>query len=424
MVLLALAPVIAVIDRIVPALLLPLSLAIYLIAIAFQINAPTWPVAGGWFFNPLSWQFIYILGFVVARGLLRSVWLDWLIGRLRWPAIVVLILSTLASWYQYLPDPAAVPWPAYLFLIDKTYLTPFRLIHALSICVAFAGLYPHLHNFAPWLTRYAAMLGRNSLHVLLCGLAAESDGAACARGVSGEYFVRCRCGSDGAWCDVGNGMAGRGTAEVSGMTRLGRLGHDHRCVEFWRAARDAVITRVARFGANSAAIPVPRSTARQPAATPGDGRESCMVPGATIANTAPLPHLASVLKAKKTVRVLAIGSSSTAGVGATSPQSNYPNRLEVELEKTFKDLDFVMVNRGVSGEIAETTSERLKIEVTITKPDLVLWQVGTNDALSRIPVGEFARIISRTLRWIKAQKIDVVDCRHAIYQKAGARRAL
>lgn len=145
-----------------------------------------------------------------------------------------------------------------------------------------------------------------------------------------------------------------------------------------------------------------------PAAAGGDGVAPCAVPGATVANSAPLPNLAAVLKAKKTVRVLAIGSSSTSGVGASSPAATYPSQLEVELEKTFKDLDFVMVNRGVPGEIAETTSERLKIEVTLTKPDLVLWQVGTNDALSRIPVGEFGRVVSRTLRWVKAQKIDVV----------------
>ncbi|MGL5736479.1 MAG: SGNH/GDSL hydrolase family protein [Beijerinckiaceae bacterium] len=139
-----------------------------------------------------------------------------------------------------------------------------------------------------------------------------------------------------------------------------------------------------------------------------DAANPCVVPGATVASAAPLPHLASLLKEKKSIRVLAIGSSSTAGVGASSPNANYPNRLEIELEKTFKNLDFIMVNRGISGEIAETTAERLKIEVTVTKPDLVLWQVGTNDALSRIPASDFARIVSRTLRWIKTQNIDVV----------------
>lgn len=174
------------------------------------------------------------------------------------------------------------------------------------------------------------------------------------------------------------------------MTAMGKAG--------W-----AIIAAVMLAAGGALAQPLPAASANEP-----DTKAPCAVPGATIANSAPLPHLAGVLKAKKTVRVLAIGSSSTSGIGATSPSATYPSQLEVELEKTFKDLDFVMVNRGIPGEIAETTSERLKIEVTLTKPDLVLWQVGTNDALSRIPVGEFARVISRTLRWVKAQKIDVV----------------
>ncbi|MET0605812.1 MAG: SGNH/GDSL hydrolase family protein, partial [Beijerinckiaceae bacterium] len=60
----------------------------------------------------------------------------------------------------------------------------------------------------------------------------------------------------------------------------------------------------------------------------------CQAPTQTVANTAPLPHLEQLLRAKKPVRVLAIGSSSTVGVGASSPTANYPSRLGVELGKT------------------------------------------------------------------------------------------
>ncbi|MGL5736480.1 MAG: OpgC family protein [Beijerinckiaceae bacterium] len=168
-VLLALAPLIAVIDRFAPRLLLPLSGAIYLVALVFQVNAPTWPVAGGWFFNPFAWQFIYVLGFVVARASQRSLQFDWVVRWLRWPAIALLIGTYIAIRTQYVPDPAQVPQPTYLFIIDKTYLTPLRLIHALCLCIACAGLYDRLHTLTPWLTRFGAMLGRNSLHVFCVG---------------------------------------------------------------------------------------------------------------------------------------------------------------------------------------------------------------------------------------------------------------
>ncbi len=48
-------------------LVLPVSLLIYGITLGFQIAVPTWPVEGEWFFNPLAWQLIFVLGFVMAR---------------------------------------------------------------------------------------------------------------------------------------------------------------------------------------------------------------------------------------------------------------------------------------------------------------------------------------------------------------------
>ncbi|WP_342360872.1 SGNH/GDSL hydrolase family protein [Terrarubrum flagellatum] len=144
------------------------------------------------------------------------------------------------------------------------------------------------------------------------------------------------------------------------------------------------------------------------AATETQADNPCQAPTQTVASAAPLPRLEKLLQGKKAVRVLAIGSSSTVGVGASSPRLTYPVQLESELEKSFKGIHVAMVARGVSGEIAETTAERLKMEVALNKPDLVLWQVGTNDALSRVPVEDFSRTVSRTLKWLKANKIDVV----------------
>ena len=66
-VLMAVAPVFAIIDRYAPNWLLPLSVAIYLVALIVPLPIPTWPVEGQWFFNPLAWQLVFVLGFVLAR---------------------------------------------------------------------------------------------------------------------------------------------------------------------------------------------------------------------------------------------------------------------------------------------------------------------------------------------------------------------
>src|SRR5689334_10160553 len=66
-VLMLMAPAFALLDRFAPALVLPVSLVIYALVLGFQINLPTWPVEGEWFFNPLAWQLVFILGFTLAR---------------------------------------------------------------------------------------------------------------------------------------------------------------------------------------------------------------------------------------------------------------------------------------------------------------------------------------------------------------------
>jgi len=133
---------------------------------------------------------------------------------------------------------------------------------------------------------------------------------------------------------------------------------------------------------------------------------SCGVPMSKLAETAPLPHLAAALKNKKTIEIIAIGSSSTQGVGASRLDHTYPFQLQDILEKTFKGHDIYITNSGLGGELAAATAERIRTDVTAKHPDLVLWQVGTNDALAGVPVAEFRTTLRDTIRWLKEHGID------------------
>jgi lysophospholipase L1-like esterase len=135
---------------------------------------------------------------------------------------------------------------------------------------------------------------------------------------------------------------------------------------------------------------------------------SCDVPAGDIAAPASLPNVAAALQKSQTVRILAIGSSSTAGVGATSNGMSYPSQLEQILEHALKGVNIEIVNRGVTGEVAETTAERIKSEVVVNRPDLVLWQLGTNDALARVDAADFEATVRSIIRWLKENRIDVV----------------
>jgi acyl-CoA thioesterase-1 len=109
------------------------------------------------------------------------------------------------------------------------------------------------------------------------------------------------------------------------------------------------------------------------------------------------------------IHVLAIGSSSTQGVGASSPSASYPARLERALEQRFPGADVEVVNAGKAGETADRTLERLNTELDRIKPDLVLWQVGTNDALTAsVSEPKFEAVVERGLLSIERHKSDAL----------------
>jgi acyl-CoA thioesterase I len=134
----------------------------------------------------------------------------------------------------------------------------------------------------------------------------------------------------------------------------------------------------------------------------------CRVPGSKLYTLAPLRAVKRALKENRAIHVLAIGSSSTVGIGASSPASSYPVRLEGELEKLFPGMEIEVTNRGLSGEIAAGAAERMKNTIAEIEPDLVVWQVGTNDALARVDIDSFAQGLDETIKWIMAHRIDVV----------------
>jgi lysophospholipase L1-like esterase len=97
--------------------------------------------------------------------------------------------------------------------------------------------------------------------------------------------------------------------------------------------------------------------------------------------TNPLVRVAQRLKTGEPITIVAIGSSSTAGTGASSSAASYPSRLAVELTQRFLGHPITVLNRGVGGEEIRDMLERFDTDVIANKPDLVLWQFGTNSVI-------------------------------------------
>ena len=122
----------------------------------------------------------------------------------------------------------------------------------------------------------------------------------------------------------------------------------------------------------------------------------------------PLTHMARRIATGHSVTIVALGSSSTAGAGASGPAASYPSRLEVELKASFPKQAITVLNRGVNGEEAADMMLRFDDSVAAAHPDVVLWQVGTNAVLRDNPLGPVDRLVHDGIARIKAIGADVV----------------
>jgi acyl-CoA thioesterase-1 len=145
-----------------------------------------------------------------------------------------------------------------------------------------------------------------------------------------------------------------------------------------------------------------------PARTPTLPTAKCNVPADQARLETPLSRFAFRLASGLPIKVVAIGSSSTYGAGASSAAGSYPSRLEVELERHFPGHDVTVVNRGVNGEEAADMVARFDTAVIAEQPDLVLWQVGTNSLLRDRPLDSRATVLHEGLARLKLTRADVV----------------
>lgn len=108
------------------------------------------------------------------------------------------------------------------------------------------------------------------------------------------------------------------------------------------------------------------------------------------------------------LKILAIGSSSIEGAGASSPDRAFVPSLKRDLETRLPGVSVTVVNRGIGGETAEGASRRMAREIEASKPDLILWQLGTNDVLQDRSEDQFVTDFRRGLDAAEASGADVV----------------
>ena len=118
----------------------------------------------------------------------------------------------------------------------------------------------------------------------------------------------------------------------------------------------------------------------------------------------PLPHFAERLALKGAVKIVAIGSSSTAGDGGIAP---YPERLQEMLRQTYRNSQIDVINKGVGGEEAPDELRRMQAVID-EKPALTIWQIGTNAVWKDQNLDEVDMAVKAGLYLLKSQPMDVI----------------
>ncbi|QQS12160.1 MAG: SGNH/GDSL hydrolase family protein [Rhodospirillales bacterium] len=138
--------------------------------------------------------------------------------------------------------------------------------------------------------------------------------------------------------------------------------------------------------------------------------EKCPASAKNLELGAALPVTRAALRERKNVVVVALGSSSTQGHGATSEANTFPRQMDIQLRRRYADVKvgFTVLNRGVGGQDVDEMMERMDRDVLAHKPDLLIWQVGTNAAMRGMPVDVFRARVTAGVRRAKAAGADVV----------------
>lgn len=136
--------------------------------------------------------------------------------------------------------------------------------------------------------------------------------------------------------------------------------------------------------------------------------EFCLAVNRDLSLGAPLPRTAARLRAGNVLKVVAIGSSSTTGLWMLNSAATYPEVMRRELERFRPTARIEIVNSGRVGETIQDNLARFERDVFSQQPDLVIWQLGTNDVAWGGSADGLKERVIQGLRALKTIGADII----------------
>jgi lysophospholipase L1-like esterase len=126
-----------------------------------------------------------------------------------------------------------------------------------------------------------------------------------------------------------------------------------------------------------------------PLSLPAPETDPCEVPGHILFGESKLEHVKKAVEENKKLTILVVGSGSSALPGTDGAAKAYPGRLEEVLRKRYPQVDVKVISVAKSGQTAAAMAQSLDKALLDRKPDLVVWQTGTVDAMRGVDPDSF-----------------------------------
>jgi acyl-CoA thioesterase I len=148
--------------------------------------------------------------------------------------------------------------------------------------------------------------------------------------------------------------------------------------------------------------------ATAPAVATPDVPEQCRVPAGLFDDPASFANAAAQVARDGRLTIVAIGGASTQGMGASSPAMAWPARLEKILGTRLPGIAVHVVNMGQRGQTARKAVERFANDVAKARPDIVIWETGTVEAVRSEDAEVFPWAVSEGVDRLQEQHADVI----------------
>jgi len=135
---------------------------------------------------------------------------------------------------------------------------------------------------------------------------------------------------------------------------------------------------------------------------------SCAVPGNLLFVDNNLPRVATAVGKQRQLAVTVFGTGSSTLAGQEGPSQAYPARLEAALNQRLSRVMVRVATRTKAGQTADIMRRNMKDLLVDEKPNLVIWQTGTVDAIRRVDVDEFRAALDTGVEALQAGGADVI----------------